>query len=147
MNVAVRENDFVYHDKVLSAESLPEVKGAVLVKGTSFDPNDPEVRSSIAFWLNSEIGRIEFDAHFRSQVCGPDLFAILIPMAAHEASSVYSEQKAQILRQISQIVEDKDADLASYESSLNISKEDLYAIMVSFFSCCGGDIFKGTSDD
>ena len=42
LNAAVRENDFVYHDKVLSADSLPEVKGAVLVKGTPFDPNDPE---------------------------------------------------------------------------------------------------------
>lgn len=68
------------------------------------------------------------------QVCGPDLFATLIPMAAHEASSVYSEQKAQLLRRLSKIVEDKNADLASYESSLNISKEDLLSMMVSLLS-------------
>lgn len=65
------------------------------------------------------------------QVCGPDLFATLIPMAAHEASSVYSERKAQILRGISKMVEDKEADLAAYESSLKISKKDLFAMMVS----------------
>ncbi|XP_003741192.1 tyrosine-protein phosphatase non-receptor type 23 [Galendromus occidentalis] len=104
LNVGVRENDFVYHDKVPNADSLPEVKGAVLVKGTPFDPNDPEV-------------------------CGPDLFATLIPMAAHEASSVYSEQKAQLLRRLSKVIEDKNADLASYESSLNISKKDLFEMM------------------
>lgn len=43
LNAAEKENDFVYHDKVPAAESLPEVKGAVLVKGIPFDPCDPEV--------------------------------------------------------------------------------------------------------
>lgn len=105
LNAAEKENDFVYHDKVPAAESLPEVKGAVLVKGIPFDPCDPEIS-------------------------GPDLFASLIPMGAHEASSIYSEKKAQILRRISDNVEDKNAELAAYESNLSMDHNTLKAILV-----------------
>lgn len=41
-------------------------------------------------------------------------------MEAHEASSVYSEQKAEMLRQIMAIVDTKDAELAEFMSSLQL---------------------------
>lgn len=59
-----KENDFVYHDKVPALSSLPELKGASLVKGIPFSPDDPDVS-------------------------GPDIFARLVPMEAHETSSLY----------------------------------------------------------
>lgn len=59
-----KENDFVYHDKVPALGSLPELKGASLVKGIPFSPSDPDVS-------------------------GPDIFARLVPMEAHETSSLY----------------------------------------------------------
>lgn len=54
MNAAEKENDFVYHDKVPAPENLPEVKGAMLVKGTPFDPSDPEVTSLVRLSLSNK---------------------------------------------------------------------------------------------
>ncbi|XP_021352040.1 tyrosine-protein phosphatase non-receptor type 23-like [Mizuhopecten yessoensis] len=59
-----KDNDFVYHEKVPAMDTLAEVKGASLVKGIPFNPNDPEVS-------------------------GADIFQKLVPMKAHEASSLY----------------------------------------------------------
>ena len=64
LKAAEKENEFVYHEKVPDKSSLPDIKGASLVKGTPFDINDPEVS-------------------------GQDIFHRLVPMEAHEASSLY----------------------------------------------------------
>ncbi len=71
---AKKENEFVFHEKVPEIASLEEPKGASLVKGIGFDPSDPE------------------------GPCGPDIFARLVPYSAHEAASLYSEEKAKLLR-------------------------------------------------
>lgn len=60
--------------------SLP---GAPLVKPLPVNPTDPAVT-------------------------GPDIFAKLVPMAAHEASSLYSEEKAKLLREMMAKIEDKN---------------------------------------
>lgn len=57
-NAAKKENEFVYHEKVLPPDALAEIKGASLVKGFPFNPHDREV-------------------------CGPDIFARLVPMQTH----------------------------------------------------------------
>ena len=75
LKAAEKENEFVYHEKVPEKTTLPEIKGASLVKGTPFDITDPEVS-------------------------GQDIFHRLVPMEAHEASSLYSEEKAKLLRRI-----------------------------------------------
>ena len=62
------------------------VPGADLVKPISFQPSDPK-----------SIGR--------------DIFARLVPMRAYEAASVYSEEKAKLLRSVSSSVQDKDEEL------------------------------------
>lgn len=92
---AKNENEFIYHEEVPDKHALQEVKGASLVKGIPFNVTDPEVS-------------------------GPDIFARLVPMEAHEASSLYSEKKAQMLRQFGEMVESKDQSLAEFMSSLQL---------------------------
>lgn len=92
---AKNDNEFIYHEFVPHLDTLPEIKGASLVKGTSFNVNDVEVS-------------------------GPDIFSKLIPMEAHEASSLYSEKKAEVLRKYGEIIEEKDQKLAEFMSSLQI---------------------------
>ncbi|GFO05598.1 tyrosine-protein phosphatase non-receptor type 23, partial [Plakobranchus ocellatus] len=97
---AKKDNDFVYHDKVPDLASLPEVKGASLVKGIPFDPTDKEIS-------------------------GPDIFQKLVPMEAHEASSVYSEEKAKLSRNVVGEIEEKDMELQQFLSSLQLDEDQL----------------------
>lgn len=90
-----KENEFVYHDKVPVLSSLPDLKGASLVKGIPFSITDPDVS-------------------------GPDIFARLVPMEAHETSSLYSEEKAKILRSMVSKIEGKNEELMAYLSSLQL---------------------------
>lgn len=90
---ATNENEFIYHEEVPDRSTLQLVKGASLVKGIPFNFNDVEVS-------------------------GPDIFGRLVPLQAHEASSIYSEEKAQLLRRIAAQVDEKDAQLDSYINSL-----------------------------
>lgn len=92
---AKNENEFIYHEDVPERDALEEVKGASLVRGIPFNVNDTEVS-------------------------GPDIFARLVPMEAHEASSLYSEQKAQLLRRFGELVEAKDRELVEFMSSLQL---------------------------
>ncbi|XP_054011756.1 tyrosine-protein phosphatase non-receptor type 23 isoform X1 [Hylaeus anthracinus] len=98
---AKNENEFIYHEEVPEKETLPTVKGASLVKGISFSINDPEVS-------------------------GPDIFARLVPMKVHEASSLYSEEKAKILRSVGGKVEEKDQQLNTYLASLKLEHMSLW---------------------
>lgn len=41
-------------------------------------------------------------------------------MEAHEASSLYSEKKAQMLRQLGELVDNKDKGLAEFLSSMQL---------------------------
>ncbi|XP_030747813.1 tyrosine-protein phosphatase non-receptor type 23 [Sitophilus oryzae] len=92
---AKNENEYIYHEEVPDIANLQEVKGAPLVKLIEFNVNDPEVS-------------------------GPDIFARLVPMEAHEASSLYSEKKAQLLRNMGEEVEVKDQELAEFMSSMQL---------------------------
>ncbi|XP_076756719.1 tyrosine-protein phosphatase non-receptor type protein myopic isoform X1 [Xylocopa sonorina] len=98
---AKNENEFIYHEEIPEKETLPTVKGAPLVKGISFSINDPEVS-------------------------GPDIFARLVPMKVHEASSLYSEEKAKILRSVGSKIEEKDQQLNTYLTSLKLEHMSLW---------------------
>ncbi|XP_032670554.1 tyrosine-protein phosphatase non-receptor type 23 isoform X2 [Odontomachus brunneus] len=98
---AKNENEFIYHEEVPEKEMLPSVKGASLVKGVSFNIND-------------------------SEVSGPDIFARLVPMKVHEASSLYSEEKAKILRSVGAKIEEKDQYLNTYLTSLKLEHMNLW---------------------
>ncbi|CAL1535665.1 unnamed protein product [Lymnaea stagnalis] len=95
---AKKDNDFVYHAKVPALDTLPEIKGASLVKGIPFNPTDKEIS-------------------------GPDIFQKLVPMEAHEASSVYSEEKAKLSRTVVGEIEQKNMELEQFMSSLQLDVE------------------------
>lgn len=97
-NSAKKDNDFIYHEAVPALDTLQPVKGAPLVKPLPVNPTDPAVT-------------------------GPDIFAKLVPMAAHEASSLYSEEKAKLLREMMAKIEDKNEVLDQFMDSLQLDPE------------------------
>ncbi|TNN02847.1 hypothetical protein fugu_010334 [Takifugu bimaculatus] len=99
-NSAKKDNDFIYHESVPSLETLTSVKGAPLVKALPVNPTDPSVT-------------------------GPDLFAKLVPMAAHEASSLYSEEKAKLLRDVVAKIDSKNETLEQFMDSLGLEPESV----------------------
>ncbi|XP_074539257.1 tyrosine-protein phosphatase non-receptor type 23 [Halichoeres trimaculatus] len=99
-NSAKKDNDFIYHETVPSLETLGSVKGAPLVRALPVNPTDPSVT-------------------------GPDLFAKLVPMAAHEASSLYSEEKAKLLRDVMMKIEGKNETLEQFMDSLGLEPESV----------------------
>ncbi|KAM9436144.1 tyrosine-protein phosphatase non-receptor type 23 isoform 2-T2 [Clarias gariepinus] len=99
-NSAKKDNDFIYHETVPSLETLPSVKGAPLVKALPVNPTDPSVT-------------------------GPDIFSKLVPMAAHEASSLYSEEKAKLLRDVMAKIDSKNETLEQFMDSLNLDPDSV----------------------
>ncbi|XP_004704046.1 tyrosine-protein phosphatase non-receptor type 23 isoform X1 [Echinops telfairi] len=97
-NSAKKDNDFIYHEAVPALDTLQAVKGAPLVKPLPVNPTDPAVT-------------------------GPDIFAKLVPMAAHEASSLYSEEKAKLLREMMAKIEDKNEVLDQFMDSMQLDPE------------------------
>ncbi|XP_030637403.1 tyrosine-protein phosphatase non-receptor type 23 [Chanos chanos] len=97
-NSAKKDNDFIYHESVPSLDTLPSVKGAPLVKALPVNPTDPSVT-------------------------GPDIFSKLVPMAAHEASSLYSEEKAKLLRDVMAKIDSKNETLEQFMDSLSLDPE------------------------
>ncbi|XP_071546877.1 uncharacterized protein mop isoform X2 [Panulirus ornatus] len=95
LTAAEKENEFVYHEKVPPISSLPEVKGASLVKGIPFSVMDPEV-------------------------AGQDIFMKLVPLEAHQASSMYSEEKAKLLRRVGSAIQEKTEELETYLASMQL---------------------------
>ncbi|KAI4891923.1 hypothetical protein NFI96_021899, partial [Prochilodus magdalenae] len=53
-------------------------------------------------------------------VTGPDIFSKLVPMAAHEASSLYSEEKAKLLRDVMTKIDSRNETLEQFMDSLNL---------------------------
>ena len=51
-----------------------------------------------------------------------DIFHKLIPIEAHAASSVYSEEKAKILRKFSKKIEEKSEELTNFMLSMNLEE-------------------------
>ncbi|XP_053743274.1 tyrosine-protein phosphatase non-receptor type 23 [Synchiropus splendidus] len=99
-NSAKKDNDFIYHESVPSLDSLASVKGAPLVKALPVNPTDPSVT-------------------------GPDLFSKLVPMAAHEASSLYSEEKAKLLRDVMSKIDSRNDTLEQFMDSLGLEPESV----------------------
>ncbi|XP_069778256.1 tyrosine-protein phosphatase non-receptor type 23 isoform X2 [Narcine bancroftii] len=97
---AKKDNDFVYHEAVPPIDSLTSVKGASLVKALPVNPTDPNVT-------------------------GPDIFAKLVPMEAHEASSLYSEEKAKLLREVVDKIDTKNEVLEQFMDSLRIDPDSI----------------------
>ncbi|KAJ2684713.1 bck1-like resistance to osmotic shock, partial [Coemansia spiralis] len=75
---ANHDNDVVYNDAVPNTSTLPPLEAANVA--AHFDIN--------RFYASEE----------RGHVVGAELFTRLVPMAVHEGASIYSEEKAKMLR-------------------------------------------------
>ncbi|KPI94567.1 Tyrosine-protein phosphatase non-receptor type 23 [Papilio xuthus] len=94
---AKNENEFIYHEEVPEKDLLMDLKPACLVKAVPINFNDPEIS-------------------------GNDIFSRLVPMGAHEAASLYSEEKAKLLRLVVSQVDAKNTELTEFMSSLQIDQ-------------------------
>ncbi|KIJ29930.1 hypothetical protein M422DRAFT_187757, partial [Sphaerobolus stellatus SS14] len=89
-NEAQRDNDLIYNAVLPAEATLPQIDKAAVATPIPIQEvyGTPDVQKTI----------------------GPDLFVKLIPLSVHEAASVYSEEKAKIVR-----AEVEKADIADNE--------------------------------
>jgi len=75
---AQRENDLIYNAVLSPPETLPAIEKAVVATPIGIHDvyGTPEVQKTI----------------------GPDIFVKLVPLSVHESASVYSEEKAKVVR-------------------------------------------------
>ncbi|KAI9300314.1 BRO1-like domain-containing protein [Cunninghamella echinulata] len=99
LTTAERDNDLIYHDQVPQESILVPIDRLKAVKAVPIH----ELYSSA-------------DA---SKVIGPDIFQRLIPLSIHEASSLYSEEKAALIRRET---ERCDVAKAEYSAALDYMK-------------------------
>ncbi|KAG2217069.1 hypothetical protein INT45_014134 [Circinella minor] len=88
---ATRDNDMIYHDNVPQESILTPIDRLKAVK--------PIPMSEL--YGQNDIGKI----------IGPDIFARLVPLSVHESASMYSEEKAKLLRTESERCELAEAEL------------------------------------
>lgn len=73
---AKKDNDFVYHERVPEVGALEPIAPVLLAKAQGFDARAKDVLQ------------------------GDDLFRRLLPLEVHSAASLYSEEKAKLLRTV-----------------------------------------------
>ncbi|KAJ2339067.1 bck1-like resistance to osmotic shock, partial [Coemansia sp. RSA 2673] len=115
---ANHDNDVIYNDPVPSTSTLPLLEAASVV--SNFDINK--------FYASEE----------RSNVVGNELFSRLIPMAVHETSSLYSEEKAKMLRAEEDKVNLADGELQDALSFMKIPGS------LRRFECPAAEVGSGT---
>lgn len=99
LDKAVRFNDNVYHASIPNREALPQVESKLLVAPAAFTISSiPEFK---------------------------DLFANLVTIESVQTSSIYSQKKDDLSRQINSQVETQDEQLAQMMSTLNFDKRSL----------------------
>ncbi|KAH3681445.1 hypothetical protein WICPIJ_007602 [Wickerhamomyces pijperi] len=112
IKVSTKENDFIYHHSIPSNESLEKIKPLDSVKPIA---------------INDHAGIAD--------CIGPDLFEKIIPLSVHEKLSLYSEAKAQILREQ---LEKNDINDKEYESF--IEDNNIYKIVGLFKNFVKGKV-------
>ncbi|KAJ3129400.1 bck1-like resistance to osmotic shock [Nowakowskiella sp. JEL0407] len=101
-NQAVKDNDLIYNLHVPSIETLPPIEKKSVVKLMTF----AEVCTN---------GQADIP-----KIIGPDIFAKLVPMNVTESSSLYSEEKAKIIRKEQDAVDNANGELQAMLESLNL---------------------------
>ncbi|KZT26165.1 BRO1-domain-containing protein [Neolentinus lepideus HHB14362 ss-1] len=99
---AQRDNDLIYNDVLPSPEALPSIdKTAVATPIPIQDVySTPDVQ----------------------KVIGPDLFTKLIPLSVHESASVYSEEKAKLVRAEVENTESAEVEVRSALEALGVKE-------------------------
>ncbi len=102
--VAIKDNDVVYHEVIPDFETLSPPEKLQAVKPISF--------ADLCSGGASEIPKI----------VGPDIFAKLVPMQVHEAHSLYSEEKAKLLRLEENKILEADEEMSATLESMDLVK-------------------------
>lgn len=123
--MAIKDNDLIYHDAVPNADALDAVERLEAVKPLSF--------SDICVGGEADIARI----------VGPDIFSRLVPLSVHESASMYSEEKAGILRKEQGIVASADQELDGMLESMHVI--DTFGKLKRALK--GGDVGYALSDE
>lgn len=97
VTISEKENEFVYHEKVPELSAITsEIKGVSLVKGIPFKFDDPQIAGKTIFsdyvFINSSstVHNMIISFIHSLYICqGPDIFGRLVPIEAHEVSSLY----------------------------------------------------------
>jgi hypothetical protein len=76
---AQKDNDLIYHEILPSEASLPQIE---------------KLPAAAPITIQEIFGNPDV-----SKLIGPDIFGKLVPLAVHESASVYSEEKAKLVRQ------------------------------------------------
>ncbi|KAI8919290.1 BRO1-like domain-containing protein [Powellomyces hirtus] len=100
--VAIRDNDMIYHDAVPKVETLPSVEKLNAVKPTSFADICANGQADI------------------QKIIGADIFQKLVPLAVHESASLYSEEKAKLLRAEQERVDSANGEFQATLESMNL---------------------------
>ncbi|NXC54807.1 PTN23 phosphatase, partial [Aleadryas rufinucha] len=125
-NSAKKDNDFIYHEAVPALDTLQSVKGQGALGPLGWGG------AGGSLWERSQPGLCPTGAPLVKAlpvnptdpaVTGPDIFAKLVPMAAHEASSLYSEEKAKLLRDVMAKIEAKNEVLDQFMDSMQLDPE------------------------
>ncbi|PWZ02513.1 BRO1-domain-containing protein [Testicularia cyperi] len=119
-DVAVKDNDLIYHDILPSESTLPAVDKLVAATPIAIQ----------------EI----FAAPEVQRVIGPDLFQNLVPLGVHEKASLYSEEKAKIAR-----AESERHDLANGELQASLEYLNLPASLKKYRAIAQGGGGNGSS--
>ncbi|KAH8102053.1 BRO1-like domain-containing protein [Cristinia sonorae] len=101
-NEAQRENDLIYNEVLPTAETLPVIE-----------------KTSVATIISIQDVYATADVQ---KVIGPDLFIRLIPLSVHESASVYSEEKAKLVRGEVERVDNAEVEVKSALESLGVKE-------------------------
>lgn len=117
-NEAQRENDLIYNAVLPSPDTLPSIDKASVVTPITIQ----EVYAA------SDV----------QKVIGPDMFIRLVPLSVHESASVYSEEKAKVVRGEVERAENADVEIKSALDALGV-KEGLMRYKTMVGSTMDGD--------
>ncbi|KAI0696339.1 BRO1-domain-containing protein [Cytidiella melzeri] len=99
-NEAQRENDLIYNSILVPAETLPQLEKTAVATPIS---------------IQDVYGTADVQ-----KVIGPDLFVRLIPLSVHESASIYSEEKAKMVRGEVERADEAEAEVKSVLDSLGV---------------------------
>lgn len=115
---ATRDNDLIYHAVIPTVDTLPQIDKLAVATSISIQEvyATPEVQKTI----------------------GQDLFLKLIPLSVHESASVYSEEKAKLVRSEVERADTAESEVRSALDALGV-KEGLgrYKAMVEGLHAVG----------
>jgi hypothetical protein len=99
---AQRENDLIYNAVLPSADALPAIDKAVVATPISIQ----EV------YRSADV----------QNIIGPDIFVKLIPLSVHESASVYSEEKAKLVRKEVENAESAEVEARSALEAMGVQE-------------------------